>query len=270
MIAKDRIKIVICDLDDTTLPPGQSRFSDRLVTAIKGCRKNGIRFMLNTGRHYRFIPKAVLKQLPPGVIGTINGACLVGENGETYRKHPMREENMWRLVRAAWEHGLGLGFKFEDTVVSYANHDVFVAGYCHGDAAISALTKDDSKLQHHHLQYGLPLGTFLVGSKDIVEPLAQEFPELVFARSSWVGYDVFQKNITKATAAEDALKIYGLTWENVLAFGDAGNDVPLLEKAASGYTMANAPEDVRRQARQIAPACVDDGVAQVLEEMELC
>ena len=270
MFKKDCIKVVICDLDNTTLPSGRQQFSARLVKAIYGCWKNGIRFMLNTGRHYRFIPPAILKQLPVGMIGTINGACLNNPDGTVLLKHPMREKTMWQLVHMAEKNNLGLGFKFEDTVVSYVNSALFRKGYCQKNARLLSLTKDDSHHRKHHLQYGMPLGTFLVGPEEVIESLREEYPDLIFAWSMPNGYDVFSKNITKATAAEDALKIYGLTWENVMAFGDAGNDLPILEKAAYGFTMANAREEMRRRAVHLAPACADDGVAQVLEETGFC
>ena len=48
MFKKDCIKVVICDLDNTTLPSGRQQFSARLVKQIYECWKNGIRFMLNT------------------------------------------------------------------------------------------------------------------------------------------------------------------------------------------------------------------------------
>lgn len=270
MFEKDCIKIVICDLDNTTLPAGQQQFSPRLIKAIQGCRKNGIRFMMNTGRHYRFIPPAVLQQLSDGVIVTINGACLNKPDGEVIRKYPMSEETMWRLVEMAEKNKFGLGFKFEDTVVSYVNDDLFREGYCGKNATLLSLTKDDSRRRIHHQQYGLPLGTFLVGPEETVTSLRAAYPDLIFAWSAKNGYDVFSKNTTKATGAEAALKIYGLTWDNVMAFGDAGNDLPTLEKAAYGFAMANAGEEIRRQAEYLAPACADDGVAQILEKAGLC
>ncbi|MDD6365622.1 MAG: HAD hydrolase family protein [Stecheria intestinalis] len=55
----------------------------------------------------------------------------------------------------------------------------------------------------------------------------------------------------------------------MIAFGDAGNDRPMLEKAGIGVAMGNAKDDVKSAADLVADTCVNDGVAKVLEEMKL-
>ena len=51
----------------------------------------------------------------------------------------------------------------------------------------------------------------------------------------------------------------------VLAFGDALNDLEMLQWAGRGVAVANAIDVVKDVADEIAPANVDDGVAQVIE-----
>ena len=63
------------------------------------------------------------------------------------------------------------------------------------------------------------------------------------------------------------LKEYGLTLDNVIAFGDAGNDTPFIEPAYIGVALGNAKDDVQKHADIVAPACIDDGVAVVLEQL---
>ena len=63
------------------------------------------------------------------------------------------------------------------------------------------------------------------------------------------------------------LKEKGYTWENVIAFGDAGNDIPFIQKAGIGVALGNAKDDVRQYADIIADTCANDGVAKVLEEL---
>lgn len=68
---------------------------------------------------------------------------------------------------------------------------------------------------------------------------------------------------------EAALRAYDLKWENVIAFGDAGNDTPFLKPAAIAVAMENGKDDVKSVADIIAPPCKEDGVAKVLEELNL-
>ena len=55
-------------------------------------------------------------------IATINGGCLVKRDGTVVDKWPMSEKTMDELTNLCIKNGIGLGFKFEDAVVTYANH----------------------------------------------------------------------------------------------------------------------------------------------------
>ena len=59
----------------------------------------------------------------------------------------------------------------------------------------------------------------------------------------------------------------GIPLENIAAFGDGINDLPMLEIAGFGCTVANAKEVVRQAVQHVAPSNREDGVAQVLEQL---
>ena len=61
-----------------------------------------------------------------------------------------------------------------------------------------------------------------------------------------------------------------LSLENVAAFGDDENDIPMLENCGLGVAMANAGEDVKAAADQIALSNDEDGVAWFVEREILC
>ena len=59
----------------------------------------------------------------------------------------------------------------------------------------------------------------------------------------------------------------GVGAEDVVAFGDMPNDLPMLEWAGTSYAMANAHPSVHDLADHRAPANDEDGVAAVLTEL---
>ena len=52
----------------------------------------------------------------------------------------------------------------------------------------------------------------------------------------------------------------------VMAFGDSGNDIEMLEMAGHSYAVANAEEAVKAVAKHLAPTHQEGGVYQVIEE----
>jgi hydroxymethylpyrimidine pyrophosphatase-like HAD family hydrolase len=55
--------------------------------------------------------------------------------------------------------------------------------------------------------------------------------------------------------------------DEVIAFGDMPNDLPMLTWAGTSYAMADAHPSVRAVAGHLAPGHDEDGVAQVLAKV---
>lgn len=79
--------------------------------------------------------------------------------------------------------------------------------------------------------------------------------------------EVMAAGVTKAWGLEQLCTHLGITSDEVLAFGDAPNDVEMLQWAGRGVAMGNADAVVRDAADEIAPTHTEDGVAQVIERM---
>ena len=70
---------------------------------------------------------------------------------------------------------------------------------------------------------------------------------------------------TKATALAWVAQALGVTRQETLACGDAGNDRAMVEWAGLGVAMANGSDEVKAVADLIAPSADEDGVAQIIE-----
>ena len=62
-------------------------------------------------------------------------------------------------------------------------------------------------------------------------------------------------------------RMLSLKPSQVMAFGDGGNDITMLQKAGMGIAMGNAAPEAKAAAMYVGPANVDDGVAKVLEAL---
>jgi hypothetical protein len=73
--------------------------------------------------------------------------------------------------------------------------------------------------------------------------------------------------VTKAAALESWCDGLGIGAEDVWAFGDMPNDLPMIVWAGTAFAVANAHPDVIAAADHVCPSNDEDGVAQVLERL---
>jgi HAD superfamily hydrolase (TIGR01484 family) len=76
--------------------------------------------------------------------------------------------------------------------------------------------------------------------------------------------EISAPDVTKATTLALLCEELGVAAEDVIAFGDMPNDLPMLQWAGTAYAMADAHPTVTEAATHVAPGHDDDGVARVL------
>lgn len=265
MTDPSRIRLIVCDLDETLLPKGEAAIRKKELQSLHRLHERGIDFLLNSGRHWTFLPRKLLDSLPGEYIGTINGACFMKKDGTVLESHAITREEMDTLTRLSLQYHAGLAFKFPSRVVTYANHALFLQGYCGSDPWRRSLVTDGTERRNYHEQDGLPLGTFLVGAGKALPAYRKALPEMCFTWGAAGGIDVFRRDVNKSLPVSSYLKRKGWSWENVISFGDAGNDAPFVEKSGIGVAMANCRDGLEKSADLIAPPASEDGVSFILD-----
>jgi hydroxymethylpyrimidine pyrophosphatase-like HAD family hydrolase len=79
--------------------------------------------------------------------------------------------------------------------------------------------------------------------------------------------EISAAGVSKAAALEELCGELGVGADEVVAFGDYPNDLPMLEWAGHAVAVANAHPDVLRVADEVTASNADDGVAVVLERL---
>lgn len=78
-------------------------------------------------------------------------------------------------------------------------------------------------------------------------------------------YEFTAQNINKATALRTALLPLGYRQEEMIAFGDAENDAPMLQFAGTGVAMENATDALKAIADEVTLSNDEDGIAHTLK-----
>ena len=81
--------------------------------------------------------------------------------------------------------------------------------------------------------------------------------------------ETMQKGVDKGVAVKAICDYYGVGLEDAVAFGDSGNDLPMLDVAGKAVVMGNAAPSVKEHADVVCESCHDNGIAHELERMGL-
>ena len=107
------------------------------------------------------------------------------------------------------------------------------------------------------------------GGKDLEELLAEKVPECKVTRWSPFGVDIISKSGGKVVGIEKMLEHYGLTKEEMIAFGDGENDLEMLAFAGIGVAMGNAEEEVKAAADHVTEDIDDEGILKACKHFGL-
>lgn len=268
-----KVRLVATDEDGTFMDLGGEDFSRERFSAVFGrMRADGCRFAVATSNQ-SFQVKDVFGPLAPHVsLATSNGAYVEAE-GERLRvevapdaavecvlaAHAAHPEIPLCTVCAdgAWvEPGADADFVAEMTM------------YSHGMGQVESLadpraTRDVlmfwSRVPAADLARSIAImQKALGGSMDVVDSGCED---------GWGYFDVVQRGVSKATGVSALMAHWGIAPEEVVAFGDAGNDVDMLRLAGAGFAMGNADDAVKAAADLVCAPCREQGVLRVLEEL---
>jgi hypothetical protein len=104
----------------------------------------------------------------------------------------------------------------------------------------------------------------------LVPIIVDTYPNVSVVQSDPDLIQIMDGAVSKASALGHVASHYRVPMEQVMAIGDAANDIPMLEAAGVAVAMDNAKPDVKRIADWVAPSNNDHGVHAALRRYGLC
>jgi hypothetical protein len=260
------MRMVACDLDGTIVRP-DGTVSPRTVAALAACEQAGVRVVFVTGRPPRWMAPVAHATGHHGVAICANGAViydLAAERVVATRGIPAADVH--RIARAVLTAVPGGAFAME-TVGGFRREPGYRPRWAGSQGPVAPLDEllADTPVVLK-LLYRLDLGTaddMLAAARAALVGLAEPVHSDASDSLLEISAPGVSKASTLATLAEEA----GLGPQDVVAFGDMPNDVPMLVWAGTGVAVAGAHPEALAAATFVAPACLDDGVAQVVERL---
>ena len=268
LMKTSKIKIAIFDIDDTLIPRGSQAIIPSAIAAINALKANGIEVMIATGRAHYFIQDEVFTKIKPNYTVTINGACGLDINKDFLYTVPMDREECNALLTYALKHDLAFATKMSQDMQVMSGMDTFLSVYLKGSPK-SYILKDYSHKKEFTKDDELPMGIFMMGDESLIEQSSTLAPDGFYAKAYDDAYDVYSKQAGKIRGIEHVLNDLNLTWDEVIAFGDAANDIEMLQHAAIGVAMGNASQEVKDAADYTTKNLLNDGIEFALKHFKL-
>ena len=91
--------------------------------------------------------------------------------------------------------------------------------------------------------------------------------ELTAMFTAPVYFEFTPLGVDKVRALKDTFEVLGIDRSEVMSFGDAQNDLSMIEWAEIGVAMGNAVDEVKAKADYVTLDNNSDGIAHALEEL---
>ena len=286
MEAKHSYRLVAFDLDNTTLYRGE--MSAATEQALRALRNHGVITVAATGRHISLIPGSIRQNKSIDYIICVTGSSIYRVNTReithlcqmTNEQAQLAVETCKRLDAKLNLVTLERAFAEKAAFQSFIKSSA-VRGKTRGRTSLrqvlrllkmvfaSSLMEDAASYLKTHETAGVQkIDAFFdddAQTKEAVRLLTESGKFEVAESPRYL--EITAKGCTKGTGLRKLYDRVGCTADDVIAFGDSGNDLPMADYVGLFVAMGNAEPDVLQRADIIAPDVCDDGFASVVSDV---
>ena len=255
-------RLVASDVDGTLLD-NQGRLSRRTIAAVRALTDTGLVFVLVTARPPRWMHDLTEVVSDHGVALCSNGAFVYDvARGVVMSERTLARHSVLELVTALRREVPGIGFAVES-----ANGFAREPSY----ADVHPRPPGTRTADVEELLDDLP-GKLLARAPDLdgeqflktVTDVVGDAAVVAYSGASGLA-EISAAGVTKAAVLAEWAAERDVAADQVWAFGDMPNDLPMLEWAGTAFAVGNAHRDVVAAASYVVGDNDHDGVAEVLE-----
>jgi len=258
-------RLIAIDIDGTLLND-QYEIPERTVEAINQAMDH-CHLVLCTGRAL-FSTKPLLEHFHrPLPLVTDNGGTIWFPDRGIVEQYTLSRSVAEELLLFSRRHRLHIDFTTGDGIYVERLDDALEAVYRKYFAVPKQL---DDLLQLEQL----PVKVTISGRPDQIDqayPAVQEqfTGKVQFFRSGPHFIDFIAFGVNKGTALQKLASELGVAREQTMAIGNYYNDLEMIRMSGLGVAVANAPEEVKRQADLVTDSNNEEGVRKILETFVL-
>ncbi len=250
------IRAAFFDLDGTLLSHRTYQVSGSTKRALAQLRDNGVKLYLSTGRHAVELDALPIEDLIFDGYITLNGQLCLDQDKQFLYGTPFPEDITATLISLFQRNSIPLVLVEESGLtLNYVNQAVLDA-----QSAINTPVPEIAPYDGKPIYQATAFAT-----RDQDEFIRSILPQgCRAARWSDHGVDLIMEGGGKVSGMRYFLEREGILPGETIAFGDAENDIDMLEYADIGVVMGNAQVSVKRIANYITSSVDEDGIDKAL------
>lgn len=256
------IKLIACDLDGTILDSNKI-IDSKLKEVKKKLEDKGINLTIVSGRNEE-ISKDFIDYLEVKTPYITNNGGNIYQNHKCILNNCIPREYNNTIARKLYENDIPFRLFAIEKFYGYANSEFFKErqGIFENLIHIYSSKYDISDLNIYKITADF------VGRMDYAlkfkEELLNACPNLTFVKADTTAYCANSLSATKGNALINLCELLNIDISEVMAFGDNGNDLSMLEKAGISVVMENGDPDVKKIADYICKDNNHNGVSDFL------
>ncbi|MBR3537877.1 MAG: HAD family hydrolase [Eubacterium sp.] len=257
------IRLIASDIDGTLVPDGTDRIDPRMMDVIRRLKEKGILFAGASGRQFLSMKKLFNPVWQDMYYITDNGSILRNAD-RVLVKHVIPRNVLMEMIRDAK--------MLPDCDIMLCGEN---AAYCEEYSEMFYWLRDSYKFNVRVLgDFEMNLTDEIVKmsiyQKDHAEetvnrwftPKWESRFNIASAGTMWM--DIVEPDADKGSSLRELQKLLGIGPEETMVFGDNLNDLGMLRSAEESYAIGSARDEVKKEAKHVAPPLSENGETEVL------
>lgn len=264
------------DLDGTLLD-GHSQLSPRTKVALDDLHRAGVQVIVCSGRPFSTIPKDILAHPAVRFVATGNGVRIFDKAlGKDVYCCALAQQTLEDIVELVQYYPVGYEFFIQGK--AFANRAYLADPALYGADLMSNRYLTTTRAPFDDVR------SFITAHRNTIDSMGISLADMVLKKQLWQRLEheiegiyvtssvprlleVADARAGKGPAVAAILERLDLDATGLVAFGDADNDLGMIELAGMGVCMENGEAHLKAAADFIAPRHDQDGVAIVLEKL---
>lgn len=256
----EMIKALFFDIDGTLVSFNTHQIPQSAIQAITRAKEKGIKIYISTGRPLSLINNIdSIKHLIDGYITTNGAYCLI--KGQVISCNPISENDISTVIRLADKMNFACMVVGENDLAVYNSND-----------KVDVIFRQMLNVQN--LKENVPMEPILKQRILQLTPIISDAEERIIMphlteciSSRWCPdfIDITAQNVDKGYGLLSIVSHQGIKIEETMAFGDGGNDIPIIKQAGIGIAMGNANASVKEVADYVTASVDKDGIYKALK-----